>query len=74
MNININCGRIKSTETTLSCRIDVGQKNAFLNTLARYDIGSNEPYKYRPGTVIRSFVRAYTAEPELLERIIDKYR
>lgn len=74
MNININCGRIKSTETTLSCRIDAGQKNAFLNTLARYDIGSNEPYKYRPGTVIRSFVRAYTAEPELLERIIDKYR
>lgn len=66
--------RIKSTETTISCRIDEGQKMRFLEVLANFDQGSREPFKYRPGIVLRCFIRAYTDKPELFNKLLEDYR
>ena len=66
--------RIKSTETTISCRIDKGQKEKFLEILELFDDSSKEPYKYRPGTIIRSFIRAYTADPGMFNKLLEPYR
>lgn len=66
--------RIKSTETTISCRIDARQKTRFLEVLANFDKGSQEPFKYRPGIVLRCFIRAYTDKPELFNKLLEDYR
>lgn len=66
--------RIKSTETTISCRIDRAEKKRFLDVLAEYDAISHEPYKYRAGTVLRTLIRAYTEQPETMQMLIDRYR
>lgn len=66
--------RIKSTETTISCRIDKGQKEKFLEVLELFDGASKEPYKYRPGIILRTFIRAYSSNPGMFNKLLEPYR
>lgn len=66
--------RYASTDSTIAFRVTSHDKHLFNVTIAERGFMEGQPYKYKAGFLFRAFIRAYCAEPELMDKILAPYK